>query len=355
MIRIRQGLRPFERLFGRAGKPAKTKPKMTPDQRAFRYIWHYLTVGSDRRNPLSLGQQNVLILQMGKVASHSIQTALSEHGINAFHSHGLSDPAQLGVLSRLLERDVTFRLVAHDLRRHIQNVAMQMMVRWYERHKHHRGRKLKVITLTRDPVTHYPSSFLHRRDIAKPGIMAWERARSGLPPEHPVDEAQAMLNLVMEAASIIAEGRPSADAAGHSRCIAVARERWPEHPVIASEVGGWLTPQHWFDGEITAIFGVDMLAAPELRERGWAARSNDWVDVLVVKFEELKLLLPDVSRFFGVGALTLPPPQPSSAKEGAAEVMTAVRLMLETPIGQACARELRTSRYGLACGYDRLG
>jgi hypothetical protein len=258
------------------------------------------------------------------------------------------------MLSQLMETELSFRLAAHDLRRHIQHVAMEMMIRWYRRNKQYKGRRLKVITLTRDPVTHYPASFLHRRDKARGEILAWSRAHSSLELRDSIDAEKAMSSFVMELASIIAEGRPSTGLAAHGRCIALATQRWPRHPVVASEVGAWLSPLAWFESEMTPTFGLDMLAAPELRDRGWAERSNEWVDILVLKFEALSSLIPEIQRFFDLPELALPRENVTSAKPGAAEVAAAMRLALDTPAGQACIRELRASPYGQACGYDRL-
>ena len=226
------------------------------------------------------------------------------------------------------------------------------MVRWYERNKRYEGHKLKVITLTRDPVTRYPSSFVHRHERARPDILAWHRARLGLRAGDPVDDAHVIPGFLMELASIIADGRPSAGAAACERCIALAWERWPEHPVVAAEIGEWLAPLTWMDSEITAIFGLDMLASPELRERGWTERGNDWVDILALKFEKLSSLVPQVQRFFDLADLSLPRENVTGAKPGAADIAGAMRSVLDTPVGQACARELRMSPYGRACGYD---
>jgi hypothetical protein len=132
---VKRGLRALEALLGRGNRRASDKPDLDDAERTFRHIWHYLVVGSDKRYPLERSQPNALILQMSKVASTSIQEALGTRGINAFHSHGLSAVPQRGALSHLMEDDLTFRLAAHDLRRHVQHVALHMMARWYRRHK----------------------------------------------------------------------------------------------------------------------------------------------------------------------------------------------------------------------------
>lgn len=353
-MHLKRGLRAVRAFLGHGRPPTRSKPPLDDAQRTFRHVWHYLQVGSDRRYPLKRGQTNALVLQMSKVASTSIQAALGQRGINAFHAHSLSPDGQHALLSELMGNDLSFRLVAHDLRRHIQHVAMEMMVRWYRQHKEYKGRRLKVISLTRDPVTHYPSGFLHRRDSVRERIFAWSRARSSRSSLDAVDADEAMSSFVMELASIIAEGRPSTGLGAIHQCIALARRRWPDHPVVANEVGAWLSPLGWFEREITPVFGLNMLAAPELRDRGWAERSNDWVDILVLKFEALSSLVPEIRRFFDLPELELPRENVTNAKAGAGEIAAAMRLALDTPVGQACTRELRTSPYGSACGYDRL-
>jgi hypothetical protein len=229
---------------------------------------------------------------------------------------------------------------------------MHTLIRWYREYKEYEGQKLKVITLTRDPMTHYPSAFVHRRDAVLPAVLAWHRARDGKAGS--IDPAQALTDFLVELAAIIVEGRPSAGGAVEERCEALARQRWPDHPVMAREAQALLSPVTWFDSEFTPVFGFDVLASPELRDRGWTERNEDWVDVLVLRFEDLPALIPEIQRFCNLAELTLPRHNVTSRKDGAAEIKAAMRAMLDTPIGRACARELRSSPYGRACGYDRL-
>ena len=349
-MHFKRGLRTVRTLL--TGRRAADSP-LDEKEHIFRHIWHRLAHAFER-GQLHRGHPNALVLQMGKVASTSIQSALLAREINAFHSHGLSSLFQHGRLSLLLDTGLTFRLAAHDLRRHIQSVALYLMIRWYQQHKQYKRRKLKVITLTRDPATHYPSGFLHRRDTALPAIIDWHRARGSAGAHDTAEPTKVLTDFLMELTSIVVEGRASEGAVAVERCLALARKRWPDHPVVASELGACLVPLTWFDSEITAMFGIDMLAAPGLRERGWAEQSNDWVEIIVVKFEELPSLVPEIARFFALAELALPRENETSGKAGAAEIAGAWRSVMETPVGQACARELRRSPYGRACGYDRL-
>lgn len=352
-MHLSRGLRRVRALLTGRARPTAKRPMAAKD-RIFRHIWHRLEHAFERRHLLDRRQPNAIVLQMGKVASTSIQSALLARGINAFHSHGLSSTDQHGRLSHLMGAQLTFRLAAHDLRRHIQSAALHMMLRWYQAHQQYKGRRLKVITLTRDPVTYYPSAFLHRRDGSLPGILSWYRARQTLPAHETVDETRALTDFLAELAIMLVEGRQSDGDAGIARCTALARERWPDDPVFGTEMHALLAPLTWFDREITTLFDLDLLAAPGLRERGWSERSLAWVDVLVVKFEMLSSLVPEMQRFFGLDELALPRENQTHGRAGAAEIADAWRAVMATTIGQACARALRMSPYGRACGYDQL-
>ena len=227
---------------------------------------------------------------MGKVGSISIQAALASVESTPSIPMVCRRARSTRPSPSCWKRTCRFTSPRTTLRRHIQQVAIQMLIRWYQRHKQYKGRRLKIITLTRDPITHYPSGFLQRRDSVWPRVLAWHRARLNLHALDAIDEIEALSSFVLEVASIVVEGRPSTWPGAHQRCMALAAQRWPEHPVVAGEAGAWLGPLAWFEAEMAPIFNLDMLAGSELRDRGWAERSNEWADILVLKFEALSSL-----------------------------------------------------------------
>ncbi|HJR20581.1 MAG TPA: putative capsular polysaccharide synthesis family protein [Dongiaceae bacterium] len=317
----------------------------------FDRIWEQLIRTGATRHRSDLKRSNVLVLQMAKVASTSIRSALGKRKINAFHCHGLSAARQERDLSRLRRADLTGKLIKRRLRQHLRYVCLHMMVRWYQKYNSRNGRKLKVITLTRDPVDRFASNFMQHRSTALPQIVSWQRARLGEDAAMPIDELQAVQDFVTELASVIVAGRPSAGAEACRACEALARERWPQHFIVEDEISEWLRPLTWFETEIEQVFGLDVLAAAELRERGWAEAHNDWVEILVLRFENLAKLTPEIGRFVHVTELVLPRRNVTKSKYGASDIMSAIQATLSTPIGQACAGELWKSRYARACGY----
>lgn len=122
---------------------------------------------------------------------------------------------------------------------------------------------------------------------------------------------------------------------------------------MAQEVKACLRPLTWFDTEITGIFGLDILASPELRRCGWVVLENDWVEILALRFEQLNALVPKIAEFVGRPKLSLGQRNVTSYKPGAWTCKAAMEAAFATPIGRAYVRQLRGSAYARACGYDQ--
>ena len=328
---------------------------LDPSELTYRHIWRQLRKAGLAPHPTDRGRANVLVLQMGKVASKSIRAALNQHELNVFHSHGLSNARQDRDLDRIRRSDLNVDLVTQRVSEYGQYLCLHVLVRWYRENKTRHGRKLKVIALTRDPVTRIPSSFMQHRGVATAQIQAWQRARLGSDPAVVIDDSVALRDFVTEVASIIVEGRPSSGPDGCQACERLARERWPGHYVVEEEIGQWLRPLTWFDAEIRSIFGVDVLAAATgLAERGWVEASTDCAEILVLQFEQLGTLAAELARFMELPDVTLAIRNATSDKHHAAETVAIINDALDTPVGRACIQELRSSRYAQACGYGAV-
>ena len=96
------------RLLGRREHVAA--PELSEAERSFRHIWRYLIATGSAVRPRDRNRPNMLVLQMGKVASLAIQQALNEGGVNAFHTHSLSQASQERLFGHLLTSEFTFRL-----------------------------------------------------------------------------------------------------------------------------------------------------------------------------------------------------------------------------------------------------
>jgi hypothetical protein len=164
-----RGIHFLEDLHKRVRRLAK--PEIEERELCYERIWEQMLRTGATGHRSDLNRPNVLILQMAKVASTSIKSALNKRKINALQCHGLSAARQEHDLARLRRADVTAKLVKRRLNQHLRYVCLHMLVRWYETYHVRHGRKLKVITLTRDPVDRFASNLMQHRSTVLPKIV----------------------------------------------------------------------------------------------------------------------------------------------------------------------------------------
>jgi hypothetical protein len=306
---------------------------------------------SPHRGRFSIHQRNVLLFQMGKVASSALEMALLDHGLNCFHCHQLSYEGEAPRLTRLFKADPDHRLAAIELKLLAKHTALNMLVRWYRQNAVAPGRRLKVISLTRDPAPRFISCLLQRHGYDAKPLLDWHRETSG----GSGDVGAAAGALMRQVARLIVETRPSADlAVAGTRGPELAMAMTPPQPYLAGAVRSALEPLAWFSTQFKPVFGIDLRALPELAERGLAQREFDFADILVVRYEDLARHLDAIARFVGMPALALPLRNVSADKAHGNQIQDAARNFWTSELGQALQRELRQSEYGRLCGYDRL-
>ena len=104
---------------------------LDPAARSYHHIFGHLKALSPGPRQPKRKRQNILVLQMGKVGSMAISSALHKRDLNVFHTHSLSRGHQKRLVDNLAQGDLTFLLASHELRYLIQNVALHVLVRWY--------------------------------------------------------------------------------------------------------------------------------------------------------------------------------------------------------------------------------
>jgi hypothetical protein len=315
-------------------------------------IWRYLPgTGRPRKTPRSA--PDVLILQIGKVASLALQDAVNRYGFNAMHSHAVSPQSQHQQLDFVLAMQPNPWSAYSMMDVLVQATALHQLLKWYQRHKTRDGHRLKVITLTREPVAWYCSAFIQIWTHTAPGIADWWRRRLNLPDDATVDPVEALRQLLAEAVPLVAAARPSlgCDAA---RAEANRRAAMDGNMIVPYEVDRLIRPLDWFANEIQPQFGFDVLAAPALANGGVVRMENEFSELLALRYEDITINMPEIGRFLGVADFTIDRRNVTEDKSAATEIMPVLKGAFATPEGRVLAHELRHSPYGKACGYDRL-
>jgi hypothetical protein len=243
------------------------------------------------------------------------------------------------------------------MRSYLAALAHGALLHWYKQHKTRNGARLKIITLTRDPVTWMSSHLVLRRHATLPQIRAWYVAAAGLDSAGidpgAVDELEAVRAFGTAVGEMILAARPShglAPAIGEIRRL--ARARYSSAPQFLSAATSALSCGTWFDREIKPTLKLDLLADARLRDSGTLRAETDYAEILVVRFEDLRRSLPLFRDFLELDTFALPHSNPTPREHR--DMRAAFEAGIEQAGGAAVRRELRATAYGKACGYDRL-
>jgi hypothetical protein len=204
--RVRRFVR---KLFGMS-KIREPQPSKPPEGPVFIHLWRAAAAASYHGHKLSIHQRNVLLFQMGKVASSALQAALINGGINCFHCHSLRHDEEAHRLSHLFQARPNVALAARDLTMLSKHTALNMLARWYRVSEVPPDRKLKVITLTRDPVTRFVSHLLQRIGYDAKRLIDWHREFAGSRTDGS-DLGAAAGDMFRQVARIVVEAKPSVD------------------------------------------------------------------------------------------------------------------------------------------------
>jgi hypothetical protein len=340
---------------GRKKRNRRSKPR-SADDHAIAWLWPYLAPTTSRRYPPLYENPDAMILQMGRVASISIHEAI-RGDYNAYHTHGISNARSMDMLQRL-QLDGEGPSSNRVMRTYLAALAHSALLQWYKRHKTRNGARLKLITLTRDPVTWMSSHLVLRRYATLPQIRAWHCAAAGLDPASPdaaaaIDELEAVRAFGAAFGEMILAAKPSRGLApAMAELHRLARARYPSATEFLAVATSALSCGAWFDREVTPVLGLDLLADARLRDSGALRTETDYAEILVVRFEDLRGSLSLFRDFLGLDSFALPHSNPTPSEHR--DMRAAFEAGLEQAGGAAVRRELRATAYGKACGYDRL-
>lgn len=190
------------------------------------------------------GKCPILVFQMGKVGSRTVNDALRRLALNTavIHAHVLSPEGirEGEVSSRSWSKSRQERWRNEYLRRIIETGGSE--------------RRWQVISLVRDPIARNVSAFFQNLDI-------WQQQE--LDNQRPVEIPELQQRFMNEF--------------DHDR------------------------PLVWFDREIKPLFGIDVLAHEFPQEKGYAIYHGAFADLLVIKLEKIDKCITDaMQEFLGI-------------------------------------------------------
>lgn len=245
---------------------------------------------------ISNSEIDCLVFQMGKVGSTAIVEALNAAGQLTEQVHFLSGKSIDGIVRRFKTRtDLPDWSAWHSSHQLAKSLRLHNLVHSYKSGKY--DRRLKIITMTRHPVSWWVSEFFQNWEVNKIGLLDWNAANGSkvaeenLCAENIVDFFHAVFDRITESGDITEFVRCAQD------------ESLAENSgVNALNSTGLrlLRPTTWFDEFFKDDIGVDLLANRFDRAIGYHQTQLTHFDILLLRYEDLGDVAPIAfDKFFG--------------------------------------------------------
>ena len=248
----------------------------------------------------------VLIYQMGKVASSSLCDALSSAKIAAAQTHFLGQGALATMLETYLRPGTNAFFSTHIYGQLVANIRLTRLLLDQRHASEAQGgtlEKVKIISLSRDPLDWYRAEFVQNFDgyIAAMRALQHDRPESGdvatiVHAHESILQTLAQLDLSLPMQppyAIKALLQPAFAANGQASLLPNGLN--------------FFKPLFWFQRLFPTVTGIDIFSAPNTTiGNGVWHFENTFCEALIIKYECLQEAMPAVAEFVGVHRIRLP-------------------------------------------------
>ena len=293
--------------------------------------------------------REVIVFQMGKVASTAIVNSIQNYGLKASQPHFLSMDSFVTLLSKFNDPEMTSFTATNLLGQIQRNVIIHNKIQRQKRY-HYRDEKgsslLKVITLAREPIGWYLSNFSQNYPEYERDIEDWLRYShiSGSVKETS-DKQRILIEFINEVIRFFDQSVPEIegniiqifdqrvqktegniiqklaalldkDSAGYTR----ASEILVKHCIML------VRPLIWFEQHFDPVMGTHFQKMYFAKDLGYSTFKKDRMDILIIRFEDLAKIGPKViGDFLGIEDFEMERDNISEKKEVGAIISSSIR------------------------------
>lgn len=245
----------------------------------------------------------ILIFQMGKVASTAIADALRRKGRPALQAH-VASPARLQKkLEILMSAGVSGAVANRMYEDYLQELRVTFLLTRRRVSNCPDEAPARVISLTRDPLSWYWSHFAQNYDHYSTLLKRYHEYHLGaskdFSPEATFRQVQYTLFEVLHETR---EAIDSADALPQLMAEADSRDATN---VVFSQLNRFLLPLRWFHEDFLPATGVDVFAHDFDRVHGFGQINTPGLSILLLRYENLVELSGRVAEFVELDSLGL--------------------------------------------------
>ena len=283
-----------------------------------------------------LQDREVIVFQMGKVASTAIVNSIQEYGLKASQPHFLSMDSFVTLLEKFSDPEMTSFTATNHLGQIQQNVIIHNKIQRQKKH-HYRDKKgsslLKVITLAREPIGWYLSNFSQNYPEYERDVEDWLKySQISGSIEKTSNKQRILIEFINEVMQFFDQNVPEIEgniieifdqrvqktegniiqklAACLDRVVHFFGERvqetggnivqklatlldkesagyTPVHEVFVKHCIMLVRPICWFEQHFDPVMGTCFQKMHFNKNRGYSTFRKDGMDVLVIRFEDL--------------------------------------------------------------------
>lgn len=292
----------------------------------------------------------IILLQMGKVASTAIARALRDAGGEVLQAH-IGAPERLIVKYRTLMSDqVSDGVAARLFADYLQELRVTFLLARRRLNGKQAADPIRVITLARDPLAWYWSHIAQNYDHYQDQLMQFHRAGGGTDSDLDPEATFARIQQLMF--GVLAETKARLDSVVELPQIVSQAQEVDASGVVASHAYSFLRPLRWFDEDFLPATGIDVYEAGFDSARGWGLAEATGVSALILRYEDLDDQLGAIADFTGLGPLTLPAANRSVSKHLPFDIEEMRARGLKAMPGELVER-VHATRYARHFGYPR--
>ena len=295
----------------------------------------------------------ILIVQMGKVASTAIAEALRRAGQAALQAH-IAAPERLQEKLRIMTSAVVSEEVAARMYAdYLQELQVTFLLARL-RARHQRGEEgaddPRVISLTRDPLDWYWSHFAQNYDHY--GALLAKYAAHHYPHAPDFDAEEMMLEVQSRMFQVLEQTQLPLDQASALPALMAEADALDPSGVVFSQANRFLVPLRWFDEDFLPATGVDVYRHDFDRVRGASRIDDGGLSLLLLRYEDLAGLTSSIAEFVAAESFSLERANVSEDKNIPFNIK-AVQQRGRELISHALAQRIYATRYARHFGYSQ--
>ena len=293
-------------------------------------------------------RKEVLIVQMGKVASTAIAEALRRGDIGVLQAH-IAAPERLQEKLRIMTGPVVSDEVASRMYQdYLQELRVTFLLARQRVGGAGSGTNTRVISLTRDPLSWYWSHFAQNYDHYQTLLLKYFQFHH--PQAASFDAGEVFAEVQRSMFAVLEQTAAPLDDAGALLQLMAEADAIDPTGVVFSQLNRFLVPLRWFDEDFLPGTGLDVYDFAFDREAGRAVIESGGFSLLLMRYEDLPELAPGIADFVGLGELQLERANISEDKHIPFNIK-AMQQRGQGMIPPALAQRIYASRYARHFGY----